>query len=174
MRDRFLAAPEKCDNCSSPDVTLTTNDRLYGVKKGTWPYIFYCNDCGASVGCHPGTHNPLGKLADKHTRTLRRRLHEVFDVFWMQGYMTRTEAYAWLAEQLKITSAECHVSQLTFVQLKEAIRLTKDYFQNNQRLLDRRKEKLRAKSLRSRKREHKAINRRKSKGNRFKFAGSPS
>lgn len=40
----------------------------------------------------------------------RRLAHSWFDCLWEEGLMTRDEAYAWLAEQLEITTEDCHFS----------------------------------------------------------------
>src|SRR5262245_33405455 len=96
MRDeqRVMPVPELCHVCCSPDIEFTTNDVIYGSLRGAWPKIWYCNGCRASVGCHKGTNVPLGRMANKKTRTLRIRAHEAFDVIWQPpfGCMSRADA----------------------------------------------------------------------------------
>lgn len=41
----------------------------------------------------------------------RAEAHSIFDQLWKSGEMTRTEAYRWLAEQLRIPYERCHMLQ---------------------------------------------------------------
>jgi hypothetical protein len=49
------------------------------------------------------------------------RAHELFDPFWEKYGMTRTEAYTFLANRLKIPIAECHVGMFDEARCKLAI-----------------------------------------------------
>lgn len=51
--------------------------------------------------------------ADKETRLLRQRAHLSFDRIWRRGHMTRAQAYAWLARQLKVPPQKAHMGQMT-------------------------------------------------------------
>ncbi|MBN2302088.1 MAG: topoisomerase DNA-binding C4 zinc finger domain-containing protein, partial [Lentisphaerae bacterium] len=67
---------------------------FYGCRG--WP------KCDILVGCHPGTTEPLGYPVNTETRQARIRAHDVFDKLWQgkAAFMTRHEAYQWLAEML--------------------------------------------------------------------------
>ena len=52
---------------------------------------------------------PLGRLANSELRKLKNKAHCVFDPLWLNGGMTRTAAYTWLAEQLGIPFRDCHI-----------------------------------------------------------------
>lgn len=72
--------------------------------------IFWaCLPCGAWVGCVPGGDKPMGRLADKQLRSAKVRAHEAFDPLWRVGGLSRTEAYAWLQEELGLTPEQCHI-----------------------------------------------------------------
>jgi Protein of unknown function (DUF3268). len=107
-----LPAPTVCPHCASP-VKLVNNDVLYhGKSFGKWPYAYACtNDsCGAYVGLHDYTLIPLGTLANAATRKARMTAKAAFNRIWERGHdMTRSEAYAWLARQLDIPPARCHI-----------------------------------------------------------------
>jgi hypothetical protein len=135
-----LSAPEVCDNCSSPNIGLSSNAVIYGTEKGLWPYCFYCDDCGAVVGCHPNTHKPMGLMANGATRRLRKRVHELFDPIWRLEYLSRVDAYDWLGSQLHLTE-ECHISHLTKDQLKTAIEILATHNEKDYALFKRRKAK---------------------------------
>jgi zinc-finger-containing domain len=142
-----MLPPELCDNCCSVNVVLTTNDRIYGRQHGKWPYVFYCCDCGAAVGCHPNTHVPLGRMADRETRHLRAKAHESFDPLWRSGLMPRSDAYRWLARELEIEDEACHISWLTKDQLKQATQAAATYFAEREHIIERRKDKKRERSI---------------------------
>lgn len=167
MSGRFdhLPAPSSCDLCCSTNVILTTNDRVFGKTYGDWPHVYFCEDCGASVGCHPNTYLPLGRMTDRYTRKLRARAHEAFDPLWRSGLMTRTAAYNWLAHELNIEPQDCHISWLTREQLKTVETRAIEYYKEREAVLARRKEKRRERFNEQNDRRRKRINDRKS-GNR--------
>lgn len=43
-------------------------------------------------------------IADRQSpaKRARRSAHEAFDPIWMSGTMTRSEAYRWLAKQMRL------------------------------------------------------------------------
>lgn len=106
-----LPAPETCRYCQSR-VDLVNNSEVYGKSYGRWPHVYLCSNkvCRAFVGVHPNTQVPLGTLADAETRKARKEAHSAFDLIWKGGYMKRGEAYAWLAEKLRIETWRCHVA----------------------------------------------------------------
>lgn len=165
-----LPTPTHCDNCCSVNIELTTNDRIYGRIYGDWPKIYYCNDCRAAVGCHPGTEIPLGRMADRATRQLRTKAHDEFDKLWRSGLMSRAKAYNWLALTLGIDPSQCHISWLSKDQLKDVATLSADYFSNNYAALVRRKAKKDEKSRKQFEREQREEQRRASEGIRRRKA----
>jgi hypothetical protein len=77
------------------------------------PLCSYClaeaQPCKAWVGCHPGSEEPLGRLANQALRRWRNRAHEAFDVLHRGkgAPLTKQAAYAWLAVQLQQPAADC-------------------------------------------------------------------
>lgn len=120
-----LPIPEFCPHCGSP-VRIGSHSEIYdGRSFGVWPYIYICQDtekCGAYVGLHPFTNIPLGYLADEQTRNARKRCKPAFERLWKtaDSVMSRTEAYAWLADQLKIPAANCHFAMFNVEQCEQA------------------------------------------------------
>jgi hypothetical protein len=156
-----LPPPTNCDNCRSLNVELITNDKIYGRQLGKWPYIYRCNDCNSTVGCHPNTYIPLGLMADKQTRLLRKEAHLAFDKLWQEGLYSRSVAYRWLAEQLNISFESCHISWLSKKQLRTTIQLSNEHFEANKHVAERRKEKRNAARTRQREYTKKRIRQRK-------------
>jgi hypothetical protein len=100
--------------------------------QNNWPFIWYCNDCGASVGCHVGTNEPLGPMALARIRLLRRLAHVAFDDVWLCGFMSRARAKRWAKDKLNLAT-DFHISSLTFDQLKQVIKFSEDYLKDRVR-----------------------------------------
>lgn len=99
----------KCGYCHR-DAKRVGAEKLYPHRRdliGKW--FWECEPCGAYVGCHPGTTNPLGRLANAELRRAKQSVHRVLDPLWKSGKMKRKEAYAMLAGKLNIAPRNCHV-----------------------------------------------------------------
>lgn len=79
---------------------------LYGKQ------LYQCAPCDAYVGCHEGTTNPLGRLANADLRMAKKRAHAAFDPRWKSGELKRAAAYRWLAEKLGIDRKDCHIGMM--------------------------------------------------------------
>lgn len=118
-----LPAPTSCHLCAGK-VELVPNSEIYnGQAYGEWPWAFLCRQCGAYVGLHPFTGIPLGTLANKPMRAARQAAKAAFNPLWERGGpMSRTEAYAWLARQLRIADVEdCHIGYFTVEQCRAVL-----------------------------------------------------
>jgi hypothetical protein len=74
--------------------------------------IYLCRPCQAWVGCHKGTTNSLGRLANRELRAAKQQTHAMFDPLWVRGSKrnaARRNAYRWLAKQLQISEELCHI-----------------------------------------------------------------
>ena len=99
----------RCDYCGG-EAKLVTGRAIYPHRPDLFAKHFYqCDPCGAYVGCHPGTTNALGRLANADLRAAKSSAHAAFDPLWREGSMTRKQAYAWLADQLGTQRTECHI-----------------------------------------------------------------
>lgn len=116
-----LSAPTKCDNCASLNIERCLNSVVYGMTRGDWPYCYFCRECRAMVGCHPNTFNPMGLMATPRIRRRRGQLHLLFDPIWQNKYMSRQDAYRWLAKELNLETDDCHIGQLTLDQLNKGL-----------------------------------------------------
>ena len=105
--------------------TITTGKVIYPHSPDLFQKPFWrCGDCGAYVGCHPGTYTPLGSLANKETRQARLQAHAVFDARWKFGSnMTRKEAYTWLAAELGLHVDQCHIGMFDLATCKRVMKL---------------------------------------------------
>lgn len=119
-----------CDICGG-HVIYTDNKILYKESKGLG-VCYYCEDCHASVMCNKskkeylpdGTqiYAPLGIIADKESRQLRLRCHQILDSKWrIQRTMKRSTAYHKLAKGMGIPFENCHFAWMNEEQLSYAL-----------------------------------------------------
>lgn len=109
-----------CPYCGCSTV-LVDSSVIYG--QDGYGYFYLCIICGAYVGCHGNTTEPLGYPANKELRDARRAAHSVFDRIWKTGKMRRRAAYAWLSEQLKIPAEATHISMFNLALCQKTIEI---------------------------------------------------
>ena len=100
-----------CRYCGRP-AKLASGYEVYPHRVDLHSKKFWvCFVCDARVGCHEGTTRPLGELANSELRDYRMRAHDEFDYIWKSGYMSRGQAYRWLASKLRIPREKCHIGK---------------------------------------------------------------
>ncbi len=103
-----------CSVCdSNTNVEFVKGKEIYPFRPDLFEKNFWKCDCGAYVGCHGNTGEPLGTPADPNTRKLRIQVHKHFDLLWRTGSLTRREAYGKMAETLGISINNCHIGMFT-------------------------------------------------------------
>lgn len=119
-----------CQYCTT-EAVLIDSRKIHGYNYGK---IYYCNTCGAYVGCHKKTKKPLGTLANEELRKYRMSLHRLFDKKW-NDYMiksgcskkrARSFAYMWLSQRMEINKKECHIGMFDVDRCKLAIKVCKN------------------------------------------------
>lgn len=113
--------PQICDYCGSR-VKLVSNSVIYSTEYGNGK-CYKCVNCDAYVGVHPDLETPLGRLANKELRTLKKQAHSIFDTIWQSGEMSRRAAYKKLANELGIPAGECHFGWFDRDMLQRAIQI---------------------------------------------------
>lgn len=119
-----------CPYCDRPAV-LTTGARIYPHRPDLFALKFWqCAPCEAWVGCHKvgrgygdGT-RPLGRLANAELRAAKSAAHAAFDPLWMaKGNKgeARKRAYRWLAQELRISEANCHIGMFDVAQCRAVV-----------------------------------------------------
>jgi len=112
-----------CPYCNKP-AALVRGVKLYPRRKDLSALKFWaCMPCGAWVGCHKGTENPLGRLANAELRLWKQNAHSVFDPLWRSGEMPRHAAYRWLQDAMHLTPAQAHIGLFDVPACKEVVRL---------------------------------------------------
>ena len=113
MGGLHLEIPKICRYCGGV-VRLAPAAEVYGAaaarRLGIEREKFYqCQNCNARVGCHKGTTWPLGNLANETLRLKRKETHQIFDSFWRERGMTRTQGYHWMAKKLRLSEPLAHI-----------------------------------------------------------------
>ncbi len=116
-----------CPYCQRP-ADRVTGKEIYPhrpdlAKKKFWR----CAPCRAWVGCHAATWHPLGRLANAELRQAKMLAHAAFDPLWNRGRRSRSEAYAWLASQLGMTSSECHIGMFDVEDCRRVVKCCLEY-----------------------------------------------
>ncbi len=102
-----------CPYCKS----LTINDSetaIYGREykgRGVIRCIKFPK-CDSYVGLHQDG-RPLGRLADKKLRELKRKAHHYFDKIWKENLVKRDTAYKSLSEDLGIPPEYTHIGMFS-------------------------------------------------------------
>jgi len=118
-----LPVPETCRHCGGR-CSIVNNEVIYGQAYGEWPWAVLCEGCGAYAGLHPFTGIPQATLATREIREWRKRAKVAFNPLWQAkgARMTRTEAYHWLALQLRIEDVgTCHIGWFDVPQCAEVV-----------------------------------------------------
>ena len=116
-----------CPYCNDP-AEWVDNARIYGRRYGRSYMMWVCWKCDTRVTCHENTKRPMGPLADKETRELRHKAHNVFDQLWKTGLCSRKDAYRRLSKEIGVI--EIHIGQSNTEQCKKIIEISKQILKN--------------------------------------------
>lgn len=107
-----IQAP-RCPYCGSHTILRSADGIYQDNSKGVMLYV--CKNypaCDAYVRVHKGTTVPMGVPANWKLRKLRNEAHHYFDQLYKRGYMTKQDAYYWLADILCVPFSEAHIGYL--------------------------------------------------------------
>ena len=118
---------EICRYCGGV-IRLVNAESIYGEKAAkrlglVGEQIYQCQNCNARVGCHKGTTRPLGNVANEALRLKRIETHHIFDAFWKSQHMTRTGAYKWLSQRMRLPTKQTHIGGFEMDQCQKVIEL---------------------------------------------------
>jgi len=103
----------RCPYCGKSVVFRSADGIYHDNSNGTMLYV--CSgypECDAYVRAHSGTKIPVGKMADRRLRALRKTAHDYFNQLYLSGYMTKRDAYRWLADLISAPLSEAHIGYL--------------------------------------------------------------
>lgn len=78
--------------------------------------------CRGSHGAHPDG-APLGVPASKPTKDARILAHDAFDTWRASVKMKRVDAYRFLARQMGLTDADCHIGRFSIPQCRRVLEI---------------------------------------------------
>lgn len=102
---RLVLEGKRCAYCAAPTLLVDSAEVYHGKSYGP---IWRCRPCAAHVGCHKGTHNALGRVANAELRKKKMAFHAAFDPLWKSGKWNRNALYAELAKRMNIDKELCH------------------------------------------------------------------
>lgn len=112
----------RCPYCGAPVVYRSADGIYRDNSRKTMLYVCsHYPKCDAYVRVHTGTKIPMGSLANRELRTLRKEAHYYFDQLYKSGCMTRPDAYKWLADFIGAPLSEAHIGRLGEYYCKQVI-----------------------------------------------------
>lgn len=135
-RSRARNQAPRCPYCGSTSILRSAEGIYRDNSRNTMLYV--CRNypaCDAYVRAQPGSHLPVGTMANGKLRALRKDAHRYFDQLYKRGLMTKEEAYHWLADTLATPMDRAHIGLLGEYYCGVVI-------QESQKLLQRHLEKL--------------------------------
>lgn len=123
-----------CGECGRP-AGLVTGVVVYPHRPDLHDRPYWrCCACGAYVGCHQGTYQPLGTPCGPETRLARSKAHEAFDPLWRAKvsagtpkHEARPAGYRWLSEQLGIPFEKTHIGMMDAATALRVVELCAPY-----------------------------------------------
>lgn len=123
--------------CVTPD--LVTGAVIYPHRPDLHKKPIWLCPCGAYVGCHPNTTDPLGSPAGQKTRHARQYVHRVLDPIWKNApdfygpdmkagkarRIARTRTYAYLGNKMGLGKKRTHTGMFNIPQCRTAYRILK-------------------------------------------------
>jgi hypothetical protein len=116
-----------CPYCGHP-TNFVNSKEVYKVDYGM---IYLCKPCDAYVGCHKGTANALGRLANKELREYKKEAHKYFDMLWKEFGFKRKEAYIRLSEYLGLPIYYTHIGMFSVDTCKKVIEWSKEMIKDH-------------------------------------------
>ena len=95
-----------CVECSNYVIAkLVTGAMVYpNTPKVSRDKYWMCNSCKNHVGVHRNANKnklkPLGVIANKELRSIRKTIHDIIDPIWREEKMKRTHIYAIISNEL--------------------------------------------------------------------------
>jgi hypothetical protein len=111
-----------CQYCGNP-AKLVGSAAIYGPFVKDYGLFYHCAKDKAWVGVHKNSpqHAPKGTLANAELRRWRQNAHNLFDVCWQSGKVTRKKAYVLLQNLMDMTPDEAHIGLFDIEQCKKLV-----------------------------------------------------
>jgi hypothetical protein len=123
IKPHNIASGMECPSCGSA-VSYHESDAVVYGKQYSKHGRYVCSafpKCDTHVGCHPNR-TPLGVLKNKEGRELAKKCHAIFDSFWKEKGLDRSDCYEFLADKLGIHVTDCHFGTMNNEELSTALK----------------------------------------------------
>lgn len=133
-RKGFNASSMRCPYCGGTVVYRSADGIYHDNSKGMMLYV--CSnypECDSYVRVHAGTNIPVGSLANHELRSLRRTAHHYFDQLHESGFMSKQDAYQWLADLMCAPLSEAHIGHLGEYYCKQVIEESRKILNRNKK-----------------------------------------
>ena len=110
---RKQSCAPRCPYCGGHSVLKSAEGIYKNNSRDTMLYV--CKNypvCDSYVRVHPGSKIPMGTMANGELRRLRHEAHKYFNQLYESGYMTKDDAYRWLAAILYAPQNQAHIGLL--------------------------------------------------------------
>lgn len=124
----------RCPYCGGT-LTLRSADGIYHDNSNN-TMLYVCSNypqCDAYVRTHPGTTIPVGTPANRKLRNLRNEAHRHFDQLYRSGFMSKQDAYLWLAALLQAPLSQAHIGYLGEYYCTQVIEESKKLLERQER-----------------------------------------
>ena len=126
------ASQMRCPYCGSPVIYRSADGIYHDNRNDTMLYVCsHYPECDSYVRVHAGTKIPVGSLANHELRSLRRTADHYFDQLYECGYMSKQEAYQWLADLIMAPLSEAHIGHLGEYYCKQVIEESRKLLNRN-------------------------------------------
>ena len=112
-KKKATSAAPRCPYCGATTHLRSADGIYFDNSKNAMLYA--CKNyprCDSYVRVHPGTTIPMGTVADKKLRTMRKDAHKYFNQIYYRGIMTKQEAYQWLSDFMGLPMASTHIGMM--------------------------------------------------------------
>lgn len=109
----LIAASMICPYCGAP-VEFKSNEVIYRHNFNNG-FVYICArfpECNSYVAAHSVSRKPLGILADKNTRDLRKSVFRIVSPYWQKGLVRKQTVYETIAKILNKEGAFISIAQL--------------------------------------------------------------
>jgi hypothetical protein len=131
LQGKRAAGYAPCVECGGRGRPVS-GDVVYPHRTHLHKKIFYLCDCGAYVGSHEKSGEPLGYPCGYDSRRARNRAHAAFDPLWeCKLFPDRRAAYAWLASAMGIDPLICHIAKMGLSDSNRVTRLCEEYWNDH-------------------------------------------
>ena len=127
----------RCPYCGSSVIYRSADGIYKDNSKNSMLYV--CSkypECDAYVRTHPNTNVPMGTLANRRLRELRKEAHKYFNRIYEEGYMTKQDAYRWLSFAISAPMSHTHIGNLGEYYCEVVIKESKRILANKEKAGD--------------------------------------